>query len=247
MKYSIITSVYNCAKHISKLMASIFNQSYPNIEWVVQDGGSTDGTLNILRPYADRIKLISEPDSGIYDAWNKALDRATGDWAIFLGADDFLVSRHSIAQCHRYLRTAPAHISMSYGALLTGKNGKVGHMINRSMQEVYNLFLSRMGLPFPATFIRMSVLQKERFDVSYKIAGDFDFAAKILTSDNIIKLPIIVSYMELGGVSDDPKSCVLFEERLRVLFSRVAPKAREIMEASLNYALDEDNPLEDIP
>lgn len=247
MKYSIITAVYNGEKYISRLMASVFNQSYPNIEWIVQDGGSKDGTLDKLRPHADRIKLVSEPDSGMYDAWNKALDRATGDWAIFLGADDFFISPHSIAQCHRHLRGMPPHIDIAYGALLMGNNGKAEHLLNRTMHRAYNTFLSDMGVPFPATFIRVPVLQRERFDASYKIAGDFEFVARILSGDNVARLPIIVSYMEMGGLSSDSSNCTLLEERLRALYAHIAPKAREIMETSINHVVDNDDSLEAIP
>ena len=247
MKYSIITAVYNGEKYISRLMASVFNQSYPNIEWIVQDGGSKDGTLDKLRPHADRIKLVSEPDSGMYDAWNKALGRATGDWAIFLGADDFFISPHSIAQCHRHLRGMPPHIDIAYGALLMGNNGKAEHLLNRTMHRAYNTFLSDMGVPFPATFIRVPVLQRERFDASYKIAGDFEFVARILTGDNVARLPIIVSYMEMGGLSSDSSNCTLLEERLRALYAHIAPKAREIMETSINHVVDNDDSLEAIP
>jgi glycosyltransferase involved in cell wall biosynthesis len=77
MKYSIITATYNAETFLERLLASILSQSYPNFEWVVQDGGSTDNTLNILKKYPDvRIKIQSEPDRGIYDAWNKAVARA---------------------------------------------------------------------------------------------------------------------------------------------------------------------------
>ena len=247
MKYSIITAVYNGEKYISRLMASVFNQSYPNIEWIVQDGGSKDGTLDKLRPHADRIKLVSEPDSGMYDAWNKALGRATGDWAIFLGADDFFISPHSIAQCHRHLRGMPPHIDIAYGALLMGNNGKAEHLLNRTMHRAYNTFLSDMGVPFPATFIRVPVLQRERFDASYKIAGDFEFVARILSGDNVARLPIIVSYMEMGGLSSDSSNCTLLEERLRALYAHIAPKAREIMETSINHVVDNDDNLEAMP
>ena len=213
----------------------------------MRDGGSKDGTLDKLRPHADRIKLVSEPDSGVYNAWNRALDRATGDWAIFLGADDFFISPHSIAQCHRHLRGMPSHIDMAYGALLMGSNGKAEQLLNRTMLRAYNTFLSDMGVPFPATFIRVPVLQRERFDDSYKIAGDFEFAARILTGNNLARLPIIVSYMEMGGLSSDSSNCTLLEERLRTLYSRIAPKAREIMETSINHVVDNDDNLEAIP
>lgn len=246
MKYSIITAVRNGEKYIPRLMASVFAQSYPHVEWIVQDGASTDGTLDILRPHADRIKLVSEPDFGVYDAWNRALGRATGDWAIFLGADDFFINRHSIAQCHRHLRALGSETVMAFGALLRGHNGKIEHLLNRSMHRVYHGFLSDMGVPFPATFTRVPVLKKEKFNSSYKIAGDFEFAARILTGHNIARLPVIVSFMEMGGISDNG-GLPLLEERMRVLLSQVAPKARELVEASVSYMMNADDSLEKIP
>ena len=109
-----------------------------------------------------------------------------------------MISPHSIAQCHRHLRGMPQHIDMAYGPLLLGSNGKAQHLLNRTMHRAYNTFLSDMGVPFPATFTRVPVLQKERFDQSYKIAGDFEFAARLLTGDNLARLPIIVSYKWVG-------------------------------------------------
>ena len=152
-----------------------------------------------------------------------------------------------IAQCHRHLRGMPPHIDIAYGALLMGNNGKAEHLLNRTMHRAYNTFLSDMGVPFPATFIRVPVLQRERFDASYKIAGDFEFVARILSGDNVARLPIIVSYMEMGGLSSDSSNCTLLEERLRALYAHIAPKAREIMETSINHVVDNDDSLEAIP
>lgn len=247
MKYSIITAVYNGEKYLTRLINSVLKQSYPYVEWIVQDGGSTDGTLELLRPYEERIRLVSEPDTGVYDAWNKAVARATGDWAIFLGADDFLVSPHTIAQCHRHLRRLPPGIDMAFGALLLGRNGKADTLLNRTLSCAYRNMLTDMGVPFPATFTRVPLLRRTGFDARFKIAGDYEMAARALTGDNLARIPVIVSYMEMDGISSDPGNCTLLEERLRTLFARVAPKAREFMEASANHLLDNDDTLEDMP
>lgn len=91
-RISIGMVVYNGAAHIRNALDSIASQTYRNIELIVVDGGSTDGTLEILREYADNISiLVSEPDRGIYDAMNKVCSLAKGDWLVFLGCDDFLL------------------------------------------------------------------------------------------------------------------------------------------------------------
>ena len=246
MKYSIITAVRNGKKFIQRLMGSVFSQSYPHTEWIVQDGGSTDGTLDILRPHMHRINLVSEADTGIYDAWNKAVARASGDWAIFLGADDFFVHPHSLAQCHRHLRTLNADIDLAFGALVLGRDGKIERLLNRTLFRAYNGFLSDMGVPFPASFIRVPILQKEKFDASYKIAGDYEWVARVLTGKNLVRLPVIVSYMEMGGISDNG-GLPLLEERKRILYSQVAPKARMLVEASARHLMDHDDRLEKVP
>jgi glycosyltransferase involved in cell wall biosynthesis len=88
MQYSIVIAVMNGAKTLRQTLGSVFTQSYPGWEVIVQDGGSTDGTLDILRGCGNHLDWRSGPDSGIYDAWNKAAERASGDWVLFLGADD---------------------------------------------------------------------------------------------------------------------------------------------------------------
>lgn len=245
MKYTIITAVHNGERYISRLVNSIFSQTYPHIEWVVQDACSADKTLDILYPFRHKIDLVSEPDSGVYDAWNKAVDRATGDWVIFLGCDDHLVSQNTIAQIHHHLRKLHPSIAMAYGALVQGRDGKIERLMNRNMYRAYSLFCSNMGIPFPATFIRLSALKENKFDMRYKIAGDYDWAARTITGHNLARIPVVVSYMEKGGLSENGGS-LLLEERIRVLVSRVAPKAKELIETSVKYLANSDNRLEEI-
>lgn len=238
--YSVITAVYNGAASIGRLAASVLEQRYPHVEWIVQDGGSTDGTLDRLRGCAGdaRVRIASAPDSGVYDAWNRALERATGDWAIFLGADDAFASPQALVQCHRHLRLLPPEVELAFGALMLGSKGQADTLLNRTLASAYHAFLSDIGIPFPATFIRLPLLRRERFDPGFRIAGDFDFAARAVNGENLARIPVIVSYMEKGGISQQKGNCTLLEERLRVLFHRVAPKARLFMEASANHLME---------
>ena len=89
---SIVTVVYNGAATIERTIASVLGQSYPNIEYIIVDGGSTDGTLDILRAHEDRVDLwVSERDGGIYDAMNKGVALCTGEWVGLINADDWYV------------------------------------------------------------------------------------------------------------------------------------------------------------
>ncbi|HEX3386494.1 MAG TPA: glycosyltransferase, partial [Mucilaginibacter sp.] len=88
-KVSIVTVVFNAADSLELTILSVINQSYPNTEFIIIDGGSTDGTVDLIKKYDKKINYwISEKDSGIYDAMNKALDVVSGDWVYFLGAGD---------------------------------------------------------------------------------------------------------------------------------------------------------------
>ena len=249
MKFSIVTAVKNGAATLEATLASVFAQTWPGREIIVQDGGSTDGTLDILKAWPD-VNWRSEPDTGVYDAWNKALQRVTGDWVLFLGADDCLLHKNVLIQCRRHLRLLPETVIFAYGALLFNKlEDEEHHMLfNRSVQNVYHCFLLNMGFPFPATFVRASLFREQTFDASYAIAGDYAFTALHVTRFNVARLPVMVSFMQRGGLSDSTKHAdKLLEERLRVLRTCVAPRAGEFVNAVADHFMDEDLSLEDIP
>ena len=230
MKFSIIIAAMNAEALIQRAIVSVLVQIYPNYEIIVQDGGSTDGTLEILKRFKNRVNLVSEPDAGLYDAWNKALARVTGDWAIFLGGDDFLLDQEVLAKCAVYLKKLPQGVSFAYGVLAVMEKDSICYTINRSLAAMYHMFLSNMGLPFPATFIRVDVLKEHGFDSGFKIAGDFDFAARLISPSNVARLPVHVSAMESGGLSLNPKHRhTMHEERLRVLRTHIRPKAEELV------------------
>ena len=93
MKVSVITISYNAVSVIEDTIQSVLNQSYKDIEYIIIDGGSTDGTVDIIKKYQDKINYwVSEPDNGIYDAMNKGIDKATGEWINFMNAGDYFHS-----------------------------------------------------------------------------------------------------------------------------------------------------------
>ena len=98
MKITVVTIAYNCVKDIETTIKSVVEQTYKDIEYIVIDGVSTDGTLEIIKQYSDQIScIISEPDKGIYDAMNKGLYKATGEWIIFMNAGDSFVDNNVIS------------------------------------------------------------------------------------------------------------------------------------------------------
>lgn len=247
MKLSIVMATYNAEKYLSRALSSIFCQSYPNYEIIVQDGSSTDNTTAILNKHLPKTSWNSEPDSGVYDAWNKALDRVTGEWVIFLGADDCLLGEDVLVRCVHHLKRLPSKIAFAYGVLAKGISGEVQDLMNRSLLDAYRILITNMSIPFPATFVRASLVKEYKFDASYKIAGDFDFLAKWITHDNVARMPLVVSYMELGGLSSNARTKeLLLAERGRILRKQVLPKAQELVLGCIKYYQNEDKHLEDV-
>lgn len=240
IRYSIIMAVRDGAKWLDRAFASLREQTWPDWELLVQDGASSDGSPDLVARHAaewghGRIKLVSEVDSGVYQAWNRALARSTGDWILFLGADDALADAHVLARAARELANLPENIRFAQAGLRLGKNGEVRETLTRSRAEVFRFFISGMPLLTPAVFFRATQFAAERFDESYRIAGDFAFVARYLRADNLALLPFCASYMEAGGLSSGVRlRAVLDAERVRVLQEEVLPRSREIVQACID-------------
>ncbi len=235
---SIITATRNAGRYLARCRDSILSQTYANWEWLVQDALSTDATLEILKSVRDpRLSVVSEPDSGVYDAWNKALARSSGDWLIFLGADDFLFGSDVLALCAEYLRTLPPQIVFAYGALFFVEDAqKIRLTINRPLDAVYQAMPFNQGLPFPATFIRGDAARAAGFDASYRIAGDYAFAARLIAPGNVIRLPFYITGMQRGGLSDSPEyagKCM--DERRRVIRDIAYPRADAFLQGAYEH------------
>ena len=197
---SVITVVYNGAEHLEEAIRAVAAQTYPNIEHIIIDGGSTDGTIDILHRNDDVVGYWqSEKDRGLYDAMNKGVALVTDreSYVLFANADDTLYSADSISSVMSLSRGE----DLVYGKMIFS-DGKISGVLGR---EVQFTDLARQTLCHPATFVRRRVFdQIGPFDTSFVIAADYDhivraFAAKVSTRF----VDVIVSRMRMGGLSDE--------------------------------------------
>ena len=199
-RLTIITVCLNAVETIDQTIKSVFKQSYDDVEYIIIDGGSTDGTVDIIKKYSDRLAYwTSEEDCGIYDAMNKGVDHATGDVIGFINANDWYEDNvfESVINSFNQMKC-----DILYGDLiLCGVN-----TITPYSNKYANLFDFSKHFPIiqPTSFIRASLLKKYPFDNSFKIAGD----AKWYWMAHVRKLKFyyferVVSYFSDGGISSN--------------------------------------------
>ena len=201
-KISIITVVYNAAATIEQTILSVVKQDYSNIEYIIVDGGSTDGTLDIVKKYEEKIALwLSEPDHGIYDAMNKGLTHATGDYIYYLGADDCLLAPTSISQVVSFLQDNPEVDVLCASVMMVDTVYRIEKVYSSNFSEAD--VLSGYNTPHQGMFVRREILQKHRFDTSYHIAADYKNFLKFYLDQNIAlkQTAMIVAYYANDGVS----------------------------------------------
>ena len=203
-KISIITVVYNAVATIEQTILSVVKQDYSNIEYIIVDGGSTDGTLDIVKKYEKKIALwLSEPDHGIYDAMNKGLTHATGNYIYYLGADDCLLAPTSISQVVSFLQDNPEVDVLCASVMMVDSVYRIEKVYSSNFSEAD--VLSGYNTPHQGMFVRREILQKYRFDTSYHIAADYKNFLKFYLDQNIAlkKTAMIVAYYANDGVSGD--------------------------------------------
>lgn len=203
MKFTIIISTLNSAKTLQRCLDSIKMQIYRNIEVIVIDGKSKDNTVDIIKSNNLTItKYISEPDKGIYDAWNKGIKYLTGEWVFFLGSDDELHNRYSISDIFKIIKNIKNKTTIIYTKVLyINKNGN-NICIGKPWKESEKLMNSYMCIPHSGVFCHHTVIKKYGFDSSLQIAGDYKFLIQ-----NLKEMPpfyvnnIIIANQYFGGVS----------------------------------------------
>ncbi len=195
---SIITVVYNSKKTIEQTIRSVLNQSYSKIEYIIIDGESNDGTMQIVSKYKDKIAhVISEKDKGIYDAMNKGILMAKGDVIGILNSDDYyeIDTVENIASIYK-----PGLVNY-YGDLRNLLESNKSFIISAS--DNLNKLKRGMVVNHPTLFVNKEVYKKfGQFSLKYKIAADWDFTLRCyLNGVKFIKVPKVLSNFRVGGVS----------------------------------------------
>ena len=208
-KITIVTITFNLIKAgrertFRECVESVHNQTYKNIEHIVIDGASTDGTLDLIKEYADKnyITYISEPDSGVYDAMNKGLNLAKGDYIAFLNSDDFYHVSDGIQCMVDTLVSNKADFAYAPCRYLKEDDTFFG-----VLEPSIGSFFMRMPFSHQTLFVKTDLMRKlGGFDSSFRSAGDYDFIVRLCLSGakSVQCDRIFVSY-RLGGISDTQK------------------------------------------
>lgn len=199
-KLSVITIVYNNVRDIERTMLSVLNQSYGNIEYILIDGASNDGTLEIINKHKDRIaKLVSEKDKGIYDAMNKGLALATGDYVLFMNSGDEIYDKETVK---RIFATAPgADIYYGETEMYNENWQSLGRRRHQAPEHfTWQSFKYGMNISHQAIYIKRSLT--EPYDLRYKYSADIDWIIKIAKkASSIVNTHLYVAKYLVGGMS----------------------------------------------
>lgn len=215
MKLSIITVCYNSAETIGHTLRSVREQTYENIEHIIVDGGSTDGTLGVVASEGAHVTtLVSEKDHGIYDAMNKGIALATGDVVGFVNADDFYASPNVLRDVAAAFEQTDA--DCCYGDLCYVRQDEPTRTVRywRSTDFAPGLFEKGWCPPHPTFFVRRSVYQRlGGFDLNFRIAADFELMARYLGASRISShyIPEVLVKMRLGGTTNRSLKNILIQ------------------------------------
>ena len=209
--FSIVTSTFNVGSALAVTARSLAAQTCQSFEWLIVDGASTDDTLAVAEACGDVVNaLVSEPDTGIYNAWNKLLPRLRGRWVLFLGAGDSLHAPDTLAQVAIALERLPSHITTAYGAVtvLDMATGSIIRVRNESWQGVDGPWAGgRPVLPsHQGVFQRASVFASFRFDERCRISADSEVVMRELMAGRGRKLDIMVAHFQSGGISSQRRN-----------------------------------------
>ena len=211
---SIIIATKNCAEELRRCLDSIRVQSTRNFQIVISDGASSDGTVDVIKANLDIVDhWFSEKDTGVYAAWNRALQHARGEWLYFLGGDDQFYGPDTLANVSRLLALQTQETVIAYGNVAYPRPDGSEKIVGDSWDIAIEWLAIKMPIPHQGAFHRAKVFSRDPpFCEDYFVAGDYELLLYANSMGNIVSLPnIIVAKQGLAGMSS------LRKNRLRVI------------------------------
>ncbi len=218
-RFSVITITYNAKNTILPTIRSVIEQSYQEIEYIIIDGGSSDGTLDIIKRYEQHVDvLVSEPDKGIYDAMNKGLQRATGDYVWFMNAGDAFHSNFVLRDTARVIAVEKNAPDVVYGetALVDDKRNFLSMRRLRAPRELtWKSFKWGMLVCHQAFVVKRTIAPS--YDLQYRFSSDYDWCIRILQKANgVINVgETLADYLSEGVTTKNRKASL--KERFRIM------------------------------
>lgn len=202
-KVTVITVVYNAVNKIEETILSVVNQTYKNLEYIIIDGGSNDGTVEVIKKYSDKIDFwSSSKDSGIYNAMNKGIDKATGIWVNFMNAGDKYFDHNVISSIFEDSNNFNSDVIYGNSILEKSDKSQIKQPVLKPVSELWKTPIFRHGAMFTKAVIHRENLFKET--VKYKICADFDFIYKIYTMNYTFKfIDQYILIFEEEGISNN--------------------------------------------
>jgi len=237
MRYSIITINYNNKEGLRHTIESVINQSFKDFEYIIIDGGSTDGSVDVIKEYADHVNYwVSEKDKGVYNAMNKGIAQAKGDYLVFMNSGDCFHSPDVLELMADY------HEYIICGKVLKGDSTiPCGH----HKPTISLVDLMRGSLPHQAMFIKREIMARHPYDENYKILSDWKFCIHALVYDNCTfrNSDVIVADYDTSGISTNSNGLLAKERKFilqemfppRVIkdYQRLAPVDDELLDLSI--------------
>ena len=224
MKVTVVTAVLNDAGHIEQTILSVISQTDIEIEYIIVDGGSKDGTLELIGKYKDKISLlISEPDRGVYDAMNKGIKYSTGDFVYFLNSGDVLLNPSILSKIK--FEDVNVRNTIIYGNVI------VAYGNIEALEKPRPFFNSKMkfkgiGICHQSMFFPGELIRNEKYDLSYKIAADYDLVYRLWRKGTeFLYRDITIAKYDWGkGISSNPyKLLDVYRENARVCHQQLNP------------------------
>ncbi|MBW8050438.1 MAG: glycosyltransferase [Cytophagales bacterium] len=221
-KISIITPSYNQAQYIEQTIQSVINQNYPNLEYIIIDGGSTDNTLEIIKKYEKHVNYwISEPDTGQSNAINKGLKKAKGDIITWINSDD-LLAPNALHMAQQYFMDYPAIMLIHGKTILFNDQNDKEILKGAEEEDLKYKYLAYMPFPQPSSFFRKQVVEKLGYlDESLDYGMDFDLLVRITLNYDILKVGNIFSKYRLHNTSKSISENIKFAHDWVRVFSKI--------------------------